>query len=76
MNQNSNTLACGPFYTKMTKTMFKSDGKGVKEGVPLGRIGRPEDIAGSCLYLSSKAGAFVNGATIALDGGYAVASKI
>lgn len=60
----------------MTKTMFKPDGKGAKEGIPLGRIGLPEDIAGSCLYLSGKAGAFVNGATIALDGGYTVASKI
>lgn len=30
-------------------------------GVPLGRIGSPEDVAGACIFLSSKAGAYVNG---------------
>lgn len=37
--------------------------------VPLGRIGSPEDAAGACIFLSSRAGAYVNGATITLDGG-------
>ena len=37
--------------------------------VPLGRVGTPEDAAGTCLFLASRAGAYVNGATIALDGG-------
>lgn len=41
----------------------------IEAGVPLGRIGSPQDIAGTCLFLSSRAGAWVNGATIALDGG-------
>lgn len=48
----------------------------IEAGIPLGRIGSPEDIAGTCLYLSSRAGAFVNGATITLDGGSIVSSKI
>ncbi len=30
-------------------------------GVPLGRIGSPEDVAGACIFLSSRAGAWVNG---------------
>jgi NAD(P)-dependent dehydrogenase (short-subunit alcohol dehydrogenase family) len=36
---------------------------------PLKRTGLPSDIAGTALFLASKAGAFVTGATIALDGG-------
>jgi NAD(P)-dependent dehydrogenase (short-subunit alcohol dehydrogenase family) len=48
----------------------------IEAGVPLGRIGTPEDVAGACLFLSSRAGSYVNGATISVDGGSAVASKL
>jgi NAD(P)-dependent dehydrogenase (short-subunit alcohol dehydrogenase family) len=41
----------------------------MEASIPLGRIGTPEDVAGTCLFLSSRAGAYVNGATITLDGG-------
>lgn len=37
--------------------------------VPMGRLGKPEDIAGTVVFLSSKASEHINGATIALDGG-------
>lgn len=51
--------------------------KDVIEGsIPLGRIGTPEDVAGTCLFLSSRAGSYVNGATIAVDGGAAIAAKL
>lgn len=49
-------------------------GDAVASTIPLNRIGTPEDVAGTALFLSSRAGAYVNGATIALDGGYLVAS--
>lgn len=45
-------------------------------GLPLGRIGTPEDVAGACLFLSSRAGAYVTGATITVDGGAVVAAKL
>ncbi|KAH8434965.1 uncharacterized protein LDX57_012597 [Aspergillus melleus] len=48
----------------------------IEAGIPLGRIGTPEDVAGACLFLSSRAGSYVNGATIALDGGSAIAAKL
>lgn len=48
----------------------------IEAGIPLGRIGPPQDVAGSCLFLSSRAGAYVNGATITLDGGSVVGSKL
>ena len=41
---------------------------------PLSRIGSPEDVTGTCIFLSSRAGSYVNGATIALDGGSLVSA--
>ena len=38
---------------------------------PLGRIGEPEDMAGVAIYLASRAGAYVTGAVIPVDGGIA-----
>lgn len=48
----------------------------IESGIPLKRIGTPEDVAGACLFLSSRAGAYVNGSTIAVDGGSVVAAKL
>jgi NAD(P)-dependent dehydrogenase (short-subunit alcohol dehydrogenase family) len=48
----------------------------IEADIPLGRIGTPEDVAGACLFLSSRAGAFINGATITVDGGAVFSSKI
>jgi len=64
-----NTIAPGPFESKMMAQTLKVMGDAIKERVPLNRIGTPEDIAGTCLYLASRAGAYTNGALIALDGG-------
>ncbi|KAK0107045.1 hypothetical protein ONS95_003756 [Cadophora gregata] len=75
-NITSNTLASGPFQSKMMKQTLETFGETIKSGIPLGRIGEKEDVAGACLFLSSRAGAFVNGATIALDGGSLVGSKL
>jgi NAD(P)-dependent dehydrogenase (short-subunit alcohol dehydrogenase family) len=75
-NITSNTIACGPFESKMMAATLKKFKESIEAGIPLGRIGTPEDVAGTCLFLSSRAGAFVNGATITLDGGSVVASKL
>lgn len=72
----SNTIACGPFESKMMKATLEKFKEVIEGSIPLGRIGSPEDVAGTCIWLSSRAGAFVNGATIALDGGSVVASKL
>ena len=48
----------------------------IESGIPLGRIGTPEDVAGACLFLSSRAGAYINGATITVDGGSVIAAKL
>lgn len=65
----SNTIACGPFESKMMAHTLQTLGEVIKARIPLRRIGTPEDVAGTALFLSSRAGAYVNGATIALDGG-------
>lgn len=75
-NITSNTVACGPFESKMMAATLKQFKESIEASIPLGRIGSPEDVAGTCLYLSSRAGAYVNGATIALDGGSLVGSKL
>ena len=41
----------------------------VQETIPLGRWGEADDMAGACLFLASKAGAWITGAVLPVDGG-------
>ncbi|KAB2578826.1 putative short chain dehydrogenase reductase family protein [Lasiodiplodia theobromae] len=75
-NITSNTLACGPFESKMMAATLEKYKEEIERGIPLHRIGSPEDVAGACLFLSSKAGSYVNGATITLDGGSVISAKL
>lgn len=72
-----NAFAPGPFQSKMTAFATTTDEQAEKVGggVPLGRIGSPDDIAGATLYLCSKAGSYVTGAIIPIDGGIHAISK-
>lgn len=72
----SNALACGPFESKMMKKTLEEHKASIVGNIPLGRIGEPQDVAGACLFLAGRGGSFVNGATIALDGGSLVGSKL
>jgi NAD(P)-dependent dehydrogenase (short-subunit alcohol dehydrogenase family) len=66
-----NAVAPGPFPSKMMA--FALDDPATRELIaasnPLGRIGRPDDMAGVAVFLSSRAGSYVNGAVIPVDGG-------
>jgi len=68
-----NAIAPGPFPSGMTDIDSEAVRKSVATYVPLGRPGLPEDVQGICIFLASRAGAYVNGSTIALDGGYIAA---
>jgi NAD(P)-dependent dehydrogenase (short-subunit alcohol dehydrogenase family) len=69
-----NAFAPGPFQSRMTAFATATDEQAAKVGarVPLGRIGRPDDIAGATLYLCSRAGSYVTGAILPIDGGQSV----
>jgi len=78
-----NAIAPGPFPTWMLSTGLGFGGKIEGDGVdwdvvgkrnPRGRVGTPEDIAGLVIFLSSRAGAYVVGQTIAVDGGVVATS--
>ncbi len=64
-----NAVAPGFFESKMTAGILETHGQNIVDACPLGRIGRPEDMAGIAIYLTSTAGAYTNGAVIPVDGG-------
>lgn len=68
-----NAIAPGPFPSSLTDTSSEAVQKSVATYIPLGRPGMAEDAAGAVLFLASRAGAYVNGHTIPLDGGYIAA---
>jgi NAD(P)-dependent dehydrogenase (short-subunit alcohol dehydrogenase family) len=66
-----NAIAPGPFESKMTAFMLDDpeSREMVAQMVPLQRIGQPDDVAGLTLFLCSRAGAYLTGTVIPLDGG-------
>jgi len=73
-NITVNAILPGFFPTAMTAHLRDAEGAptGVIQGhIPLRRLGRPDDIAGIVVFLASRAGAYVTGAEIPVDGGLA-----
>ena len=64
-----NAVAPGPFQSKMMKETLERFGDMIVAQVPRGRIGEPEDMAGIAIFLASRAGAYITGAVIPVDGG-------
>jgi len=64
-----NAVAPGPFESKMMAATLDRFKDAIVASCPLGRIGEPEDMAGIAIYLASRAGAYVTGAVIPVDGG-------
>ncbi|MAK83722.1 MAG: 3-oxoacyl-ACP reductase [Phenylobacterium sp.] len=66
-------IAPGAFASEMNRTA-RDHGDAVAKAIPARRIGRDEDMAGAAIYLASRAGNYVVGETIAVDGGVALAT--
>ena len=73
-----NAFAPGPFQSRMTAFATTKDEQveRVAAGVPLGRIGAPDDAAGATIYLCSRAGSYITGAILPIDGGLSVQHDI
>ena len=68
-NITVNCVAPGFIETDMTRALGPEQAKKLVENVPLGRLGRVEDVAQAVLYLCSPAAAYVTGATLHVNGG-------
>lgn len=71
-----NTLAPGPFPSRMMKQTLEQMGEVVAASTALGRVGEAADIAGVALLLASRAGAYITGAVIPVDGGALVKASL
>jgi NAD(P)-dependent dehydrogenase (short-subunit alcohol dehydrogenase family) len=67
-----NAIAPGPFESKMTEWLLDQYQEQIEHNCPLKRIGAPGDMAGIAIFLSSRAGAYVNGTVTAVDGGICI----
>lgn len=68
-NITVNCVAPGFIETDMTRSLQPEQVKKLVENVPLGRLGRVDDIAQAVLYLCSPGAAYVTGATLHVNGG-------
>ena len=64
-----NAIAPGPFESKMMHETLQRFGDNIRATNPRKRIGEPDDMAGTAIFLSSKASAYITGVVIPVDGG-------
>jgi NAD(P)-dependent dehydrogenase (short-subunit alcohol dehydrogenase family) len=69
---NVTAIAPGAFASSMNK-VARDHADMVSQGVPSGRVGEPSDMAGAAIFLASRAGDYVVGSTLVVDGGVAQA---
>ena len=67
-----NCVAPGVIDTDMNACLRPEDLAALREETPLGRLGRPEDIANLIYYLASEQASFITGQVIGADGGFVI----
>ena len=71
-----NAIAPGPFHTKMMDAILTEHGEEIRAMTRVGRTGEPDDIAGTVIYLASRAANFVTGAVLPVDGGLSTTGAV
>lgn len=66
-----NAIAPGMILTPMNEKAMKDEAyrRSLESSIPVGRAGRPEEVAGVAIFLASPVGAYITGSTITIDGG-------
>jgi len=67
-----NAIAPGFIETDMTAALPEDGRTALLEGIALGRLGRPEDVAGAVIFLASDLAAYVTGQVLVVDGGMVI----
>jgi NAD(P)-dependent dehydrogenase (short-subunit alcohol dehydrogenase family) len=70
-NIRVNAIAPGIIKTRLSEALWKDtvvNAKAISQ-IPMMRLGEPEELAGAVVFLASRAGSYVNGETIVVDGG-------
>lgn len=70
-----NAVAPGPFPSKMMAATLDAFGDAIAASAPLRRIGRDDDMAGIAVFLASRAGSYLTGTVIPVDGGIATTAS-
>lgn len=68
----ANAIAPGYIETDMMRTVPENVLAGMREKTPLQRLGKPEEIAAAYAFLASDDAAYINGATLSVDGGMTI----
>jgi 3-oxoacyl-[acyl-carrier protein] reductase len=70
-----NALAPGYIITDLNREFLHGEGAGLTRAIPMGRFGEPDDLDGALLLLASRAGRYLAGATLVVDGGHTIALR-
>ena len=72
-NVNANAVAPGFIQTEMTARLPEDIKKKMLEAIPLAKLGTPQDVANTCLFLASEESSYITGQVITIDGGMVMA---
>ena len=70
-----NVIAPGLVKTDFARALWEPREEAVAAGLPLRRLGEPEDVASAALFLASDAASWITGTTLLMDGGGALARR-